>query len=69
MKNSGQRISSEKLQALVHRAKGVFLIMGQEEWALYVTTLKVNDPETLYESIQKIMEHVQQGFSDIIILC
>jgi hypothetical protein len=32
-------------------------------------TVNLNDSDTLYVSIQKIMHHVQQGFSDIIILC
>lgn len=62
----GQRIPSDELQALLHRGKGLLLIMGQEEWALYVTALNVSDPDTIYDSIQKVMNNVRQGFSDII---
>ncbi len=69
LKKSGQRISSKELQALLHRGKGLFLIMGQEEWSLYVTALNVSDPDTIYDSIQKVMNHVRQGFSDIIEMC
>jgi len=65
----GQRIPSEELQALAHRGKGLFLVMGQEEWALYVTALNVSDPDTIYDSIQKVMNHVRQGFSDLIKMC
>jgi len=67
--NSGQGVTSEKLEALVHRGSGMFLVMGQEEWALYVTALNVNDPNTVYDSIQKIVDYVRQGFSNIIIMC
>lgn len=64
--NRGQEDSSEKLGALVHRGKGLFLVMGQEEWALYVTALNVNDLTTVYDNIQMIVDHVRQGFSDIL---
>lgn len=64
-----QGVSSEELQALVHRGKGLFLVMGQEEWAMYVTALNERDPETICDSIQQVVNHVRQGFSDIIIKC
>lgn len=67
--NSGQGVTSEKLEALVHRGKGLFLVMGQEKWALYVTALNVNDLTTVYDNIKMIVDHVRQGFSDIIIMC
>jgi len=65
---SGQRFSSEELEALFHRGKGLPLVMGLEERALYVTVLNVSDPDTIRGSIEKVVNHVRQGFSEIIIM-
>ena len=63
-----QGVSPEKIQELAHRGKGLFLIMGQEEWALYINALNRSDPDKIYDSIQTVVNHVRESFSDIIMM-
>lgn len=67
LEKSGHNISSEELAALLHRGKGLFLIMGQAEWALYTTAINVSHPDTIRGSIERVIKDVRQGFSEIII--
>mgnify|MGYP001555101097 CR=1 FL=1 len=59
----------EPIRPIVHRIKGLFLNMGAEEWASYVTSLKKSRKGQVYSNFQKLMENIQKNFNEIIILC
>ncbi len=66
---SGKELEYEGIRGIVHRAKGLFLIMGVESWAEYVTTLKKSGPDRVYDNLQIVVVNIQKNFSDIIVLC
>lgn len=66
---SGAELDYERIRGIVHRAKGLFLIMGMENWAQYVTNLKKSGQNRVYDNLQIVVVNIQKNFSDIIVLC
>ena len=59
----------EPIRGIVHRAKGLFLIMGQEEWAGYATSLKKSAAGKVHGNLQIVVANIEKNFTDIIVLC
>lgn len=59
----------EDISGIVHRAKGLFLIMGMENWAEYVVSLKISRTGAVYDNLKIVVVNIQKNFTDIIMLC
>lgn len=59
----------EAIRDIIHRAKGLFLNMGAEQWALYVSSLRMSRKGEVYSNLQTVMENIQKNFNEIIVLC
>ncbi|MFT5699441.1 MAG: hypothetical protein ACI8ZB_002299 [Desulforhopalus sp.] len=63
-----QAIEEDEVKALAHRGKGLFLIMGQDEWALYVAALSGSSKNTIHDNLRMLVKYIRQSFSDIILI-
>lgn len=59
----------EAIRGVVHRAKGLFLIMGADSWAEYATSLKKSREGLVYNNLQIVVDNIRKNFTDIIVLC
>jgi len=66
---NGEDMEYEPIRGIVHRAKGLFLIMGQEEWAGYATSLKRSGNGKVHSNLQIVLANIERNFTDIILLC
>lgn len=69
LEKGDKKMPYDDIRAVVHRAKGLFLIMGQDEWALYTTTLKKSGVNKVYDNLVIVVNRIEQNFSEIIVLC
>jgi len=67
--SNGDDMEYEPIRCVVHRAKGLFLILGQEEWAGYVTSLKKSGRGKVHSNLQIVVTNIERNFRDIIVLC